>query len=62
MSELEIKELSNKINFGLNQAYFRMLERKIKLGQSVVIADDDGNPITVSAVEAMEIFRGVKYS
>lgn len=38
------------------EAQRRMLERKAKLGESVVIADSDGRPVTVSAQEALRIF------
>lgn len=34
-----------------------MLERKAKLGETVVIADADGNPIEVSAEDALSIYN-----
>ncbi len=33
-----------------------MLERKAKLGENVVIADDEGNPLIMSADKALQIF------
>lgn len=34
-----------------------MLERKSKLGESVVIADSNGNPLIISANEALRILK-----
>lgn len=52
MSEREIIELRQKLNQGLRESYCKMLQRKMKLGQSVVIADDNGRPKTITAKEA----------
>ena len=35
----------------------KMIERKAKLGESVVIADADGNPIEISAEEALKLYK-----
>ncbi len=39
------------------QSTKRMLERKIKLGELVVIADANGQPVKVTADEAMKMFQ-----
>lgn len=58
MSEQEINEMFKNIGEGMKLATKRMLERKIKLGEKVVIADALGNPISISAEEALKIFEG----
>lgn len=57
MSENEIIELSNKLNKALKESYYKMIDLKKKLGQTVIIADKNGKPIEVSAEEAERIAR-----
>lgn len=52
MSE-EDKIMSRCILDGIRKAQRLMLERKAKLGESVVYADADGNPYVISAAEAL---------
>lgn len=49
MSEQDKINLSDKITEGIRKARREMLERKSKLGESVVIADDNGLPTVVLA-------------
>lgn len=44
----------DKISNGLKQSYDSLLRRKAALGQDMVIADADGQPIVVPAKELME--------
>ena len=53
MSE-EDKELSRRILEGIRKAQRLMLERKAKLGESVVYADKFGVPYLISAEEALK--------
>ena len=57
MSEQEEIKLFDRIHQGIVSAQKRMLERKMKLGEQVVIADANGQPIKVTAEEASKIFR-----
>ncbi len=52
MSEQEQIALSEKLNKALKDSYYKMIDLKKKLGQRVIIADKNGNPIEVSAEEA----------
>lgn len=52
MSEQE-KLMSIRILEGIRKAQRLMLERKAKLGESVVYADEDGNPYIITAEEAL---------
>lgn len=53
MSEQEKINLRAKINQGLKQSYEALLRRKAALGQDMVIADANGQPIVVSAKELL---------
>lgn len=53
MSEQERKELSERLQKGLKESFFKMLELKRKLGQDVVTSDAQGNTIIISAEEAL---------
>lgn len=57
MSEQEKIALFRKLQEGFELSTRKMLERKIKLGESVVTADSNGNPIILSAEEALKIFE-----
>lgn len=54
MSERDEIKLFDKISNGLKQSYDSLLRRKAALGQDMVIADADGQPIVVPAKELME--------
>ena len=54
MSEQEKRDLKDKICNGLKQSYENLLRRKAALGQDMVIADADGNPIVVPAKDLLE--------
>ncbi|MDE5554519.1 MAG: hypothetical protein K2J10_04985 [Muribaculaceae bacterium] len=53
MSEEEKVILFQKIGEGIIEAQRRLFERKAKLGEDVIIADAEGNPIKISAAEAL---------
>lgn len=53
MSEQEKRDLKAKICDGLKQSYENLLRRKAALGQDMVIADADGNPIVVPAADLL---------
>lgn len=53
MSEQEKIDLSDKLTDAIREAQRLLFERKAKLGESVVVADADGQPITISAAEAL---------
>ena len=55
MSEKEKIELNDKLNKALKESYYKMIDLKKKLGQTVIISDGHGNPIEVSAEEAERI-------
>ncbi|MBD5262940.1 MAG: hypothetical protein HDS39_02560 [Bacteroides sp.] len=52
MSEKEIIELSDKLNKALKESYYKMLDLKKKLGQTVIISDGHGKPLEVTPEEA----------
>ena len=54
MSEQEKINLRIKINQGLKQSYEALLRRKAALGQDMVIADANGQPMEISAKELLE--------
>lgn len=56
MSEQEVK-LTDRLLKGIRDAQRRMVERKAKLGEPVVIADADGKPKYISAEEAKKLYR-----
>lgn len=53
MSEQEEVILFDKISKGLKQSYEALLRRKAALGQDMVIADANGQPIVVPAAELL---------
>ena len=55
MSEKEKIELREKLDNALKESFFKMIDLKKKLGQTVIIADKNGMPIEVSAEEAERI-------
>lgn len=56
MSEQETREFFEKIRKGIREAQRKMFERKMKLGEEVVIADENGMPLVISAEEALRRF------
>ena len=55
MSEKEKIEFREKLDKALKESFFKMIDLKKKLGQTVIIADKNGMPIEVSAEEAERI-------
>lgn len=49
MSEQEKINISDKITEGIRKAQRALFERKAKLGETVVVADTNGLPITITA-------------
>lgn len=60
MSEQEEIKLFERIRENIQQAQRQLFERKAKLGESVVIADENGMPITVSAEEVLRTLDSKK--
>jgi ribosomal protein L7Ae-like RNA K-turn-binding protein len=60
MSEQERLELSQKLDKGLKEAYESMLRKKALLDETVIITDDAGNPIEVSAKEVLAEYLAEK--
>lgn len=54
MSEQEKINLSDKITEGIRKAQDALYERKAKLGESIVIADENGNPVIVKAADYLK--------
>lgn len=57
MSEQEKRDLKDKIYNGLKQSYENLLRRKAALGQDLVFANDDGQPIIVPARDALKEYE-----
>lgn len=55
MSEEEKIIFSDKITEGIRRAQRELYQRKARLGETVVIADSEGQPITVPAEEALKL-------
>ena len=53
MSEQEKITFINLIDRGLKQSYDDLVRRKAALGQDMVIADANGQPVTVPAAEIL---------
>lgn len=53
MSEQEKINIRAKLNEGLKKSYDTLLRRKTALGQDMVIAGDNGQPIVVSASDLL---------
>lgn len=60
MSEQEKINLSDRITEGIRTAQRKLFERKAKLGETVVVANADGQPITISAEEALRRLNTTK--
>lgn len=57
MSEQEEIKLYDRIRKCIVATQRQLLERKAKLGEKVVIADENGNPLKVSAEEALKLYK-----
>lgn len=51
------EDLFEKIHQGIIAAQREMVERKAKLGESIVIADENGQPKIIPASEALNLYR-----
>lgn len=54
MSEQEEIKLFERIRENIQQAQRKLFERKAKLGESLVVADENGQPITVKAEDYLK--------
>ena len=54
MSEQEEIKLFESIRENIQQAQKKLFERKAKLGETVVIADKNGKPVTVKAEDLLK--------
>lgn len=57
MSEQEKVALYSRLSEAMRRSTLRMLERKAKLGEKVVIADADGRPIEILASDALKLYQ-----
>lgn len=57
MSEEEKIALHTDLMNSMKRSTKRMLERKAKLGERVIVADADGLPLEISAEEALRRFE-----
>lgn len=57
MSEQEEITLFDRIRKSISSAQLKMVERKSKLGETVVIADKNGNPIEIPASDALKLYQ-----
>ena len=58
MSEEERVKLGNKSIEGIWEAQRKLDEREARLGEPVVIADEEGMPVEISGEEALRRFFG----
>lgn len=56
MSEQEEIKLFSRISKGIHKAQRNLFEHKAKLGESVIVADAQGQPCEISAAEALRRF------
>lgn len=56
MSEQERINLYERLGEAMERSTKAMLDRKAKLGETVVIADANGRPIEIAASEAMKLY------
>ncbi len=54
MSDQDKINLSDRITEGIRKAQRELFERKAKLGESIVIADDNGQPVIVKAEDYLK--------
>lgn len=54
MSDQDKINLSDSITEGIRKAQRELFERKAKLGESIVIADDNGQPVIVKAEDYLK--------
>ena len=57
MSEQEEIALFESIRKNIESAQYKMLIQKAKLGESVVVADEHGQPRVITAEEALRRFE-----
>ncbi len=56
MSEQEKINLYTNLREAMKRSTKSMLERKAKLGETVVITDSNGQPIVIPASEALKLY------
>ena len=56
MQEQDDIILFERIRRSISEAQRKMVERKAKLGESIIIADANGKPIEVPASEALSLY------
>lgn len=57
MSEQEEIKLFERIRESISAAQRKMVERKARLGETIVIADADGQPIEIPASEGLKLYQ-----
>lgn len=56
MSEQEEIKLFERIRESISETQRKMIERKAKLGETVIIADANGMPLEIAASEALKLY------
>lgn len=56
MSEEEEIKTFERIRESISEAQRLMVERKAKLGETIIIADSEGKPIEIPASEALSLY------
>lgn len=54
MSDQDKINLSDRITEGIRKAQRELFERKAKLGESIVIADENGQPVIIKAEDYLK--------
>ena len=58
MTEQEGIELYERIRENIRQAQRKLFERKAKLGENIVIADENGQPLVIKAEDYLKQIDG----
>ena len=58
MTEQEGIELYERIRENIRQAQRKLFERKAKLGENIVIADESGQPLVIKAEDYLKQIDG----
>lgn len=57
----EDKDPLDKLTGALQEAQRKLYEKKARLGETVIIADDDGMPVEISGREALRVVFGLEW-
>ena len=60
MSEQEEIRLFTRIRESISEAQRKMVEKKAKLGETIIIADANGMPKEISASDALKLYAATE--